>query len=64
MHLDSEGTSADPGPYWVSSLPWMKDKTELIDNKPAVLGVMNSTMRKLGKDPVGKRFMSLNFLTW
>ena len=55
MHLDQKGSVDDPGPYWVSSLPWILDKTELIDNKPAVLGVMNSTMRKLSKDPEWKK---------
>ena len=55
MHLDQEGSANDPGPYWVSSLPWTLDKAELIDNKPAVLGVMNSTIRKLSKDPKWKK---------
>ena len=51
MHLDLEGSSIDPGPYWVSRLPWILDKNKLTNNKPAVLGVMNSTMRKLSRDP-------------
>ena len=54
MHLDKVGTEDDPGPYWVSSLPWNIDKETLVDNKAAVLGVMNSTKRKLDKDPTWK----------
>ena len=54
MHLDSVGTEDDPGPYWVSSLPWNIDKDTLVDNKAAVLGVMNSTRRKLDRDPTWK----------
>ena len=45
------GTEKDPGPYWTTKLPWRIDRTELIDNKPAVLGVMNTTKKKLAKDP-------------
>ena len=55
MYLDQEGSVNDPGPYWVSSLPWTLEKAVLIDNKPAVLGVMNSTMRKLSRDTEWKR---------
>ena len=54
MHLDSEGTVVDPGPYWVSKLPWTLDRNKLVDNRPAVLGVMNSTLKKLGRDPSWK----------
>ena len=62
MHLDSKGTASDPGPYWVSSFPWIRDKTELIDNKPAVLGVMNSTMKKLSRDPAWKEIYEAQLL--
>ena len=51
MHLDEKGTKEDPGPYWVTKQPWIVDKENLVDNKPAVLGVMNSTKRKLDKEP-------------
>ena len=51
MHLEEEGTVDDPGPYWETLQPWIIDKKVLVDNKPAVLGVMNSTMRKLNKEP-------------
>ena len=51
MHLEKEGTENDPGPYWETFQPWIIDKTDLVDNKPAVLGVMNSTLRKLNKEP-------------
>ena len=54
MHLDQVGTPEDPGPYWVSSLPWTIDKATLVDNRAAVLGVMNSTRRKLERDPMWK----------
>ena len=51
MEYDVEGTKEDPGPYWRVSYPWDVDRHSLPDNKPAVLGVMNSTARKLEKDP-------------
>ena len=51
MHLEEKGTENDPGPYWETFQPWVIDKTELVGNKPAVLGVMNSTMKKLNKEP-------------
>ena len=41
----------DPGPYWRTSYPWNIPKEDLIDNYQAVLGVMNSTTKKLNKDP-------------
>ena len=50
MYLDVKGTLIDPGPYWVSNLPWSIEKGDLTNNKSAVLGVMDSTIRKLGKD--------------
>ena len=46
---DEKGTDDDPGPYWRTKLPWNVDRNELADNKPAVLGVMNATKRKLQK---------------
>ena len=48
---DEKGTEEDPGPYWRTKLPWNIDKMELVDNKPAVIGVMNATKRQLQKDP-------------
>ena len=48
---DEKGVEDDPGPYWRTKLPWNIDKMELADNKPAVLGVMNATKRRLQKDP-------------
>ena len=48
---DEEGVEDDPGPYWRTKLPWNIDKMELADNRPAVLGVMNATKRRLQKDP-------------
>ena len=55
MVLDTVGTEVDPGPYWVSELPWTIDKSKLINNKPAVLGVMQSTITKLSKDPLWRK---------
>ena len=54
MKYDVIGTDSDPGPYWRVDYPWTVNKSELVDNKPAVLGVMNSTARKLNKDPSWK----------
>ena len=51
MYLDKVGTEKDPGPYWVTRFPWIKNKEDLPYNKSAVLGVMNSTRRKLDKEP-------------
>ena len=51
LSYDVKGTREDPGPYWRASYPWLLPKEDLIDNKPAVLGVMNATARKLSKDP-------------
>jgi len=51
MFLDMDGTSDDPGPYWRTRYPWNIPKEDLVDNYAAVLGVMNSTARKLDKDP-------------
>ena len=50
MRYDKGGTSDDPGPYWRISYPWTIPKGELVENKPAVLGVMNATAKKLDKD--------------
>ena len=41
MYFKEQGTSKDPGPYWVTKQPWKVNKETLVDNKPAVLGVMN-----------------------
>ena len=48
--LDTVGTEVDPGPYWVSELPWTVDRYKLINNKPALLGVIRLTIKKLDKD--------------
>ena len=37
------GMTADPGPYWRTSYLWNVDKHLLIDNLPAVKGVMEAT---------------------
>ena len=50
LTYNEEGTFEDPGPYWETSLPWAKDKHEIVDNRAAVLAVMNSTKQKLKKD--------------
>ena len=50
MVLDKVGTEEDKGPFWVSKFPWTVDKSILINNKAAVLGVMNSTLRKLERN--------------
>ena len=47
---DETGTDTDPGPYWRTRLPWNIDRNELVDNKAAVIAVMNSTKRKLKRD--------------
>ena len=47
---DEKGTEHDPGPYWRTKPPWNVDRMQLVHNKPAVLGVMNATKRKLQKD--------------
>ena len=51
MVYEPEGTPSDPGPYWRTKYPWNIDRHKLIDNLPAVLGVMQATKRKLKKDP-------------
>ena len=51
MTYKPEGTSSDPGPYWRTKYPWNVDRHKLIDNLPAVLGVMQATKCKLKKDP-------------
>ena len=51
LEYDPIGTEADPGPYYVTKFPWIKEKTSLPNNLPAVLGVMNATKRKLKQDP-------------
>ena len=50
LSYNKEGTAEDPGPYWETSLPWIKDRHDMADNKAAVLAVMNCTKRKLKKD--------------
>ena len=51
LRYDPIGTEADPGPYYVTKFPWLKDKNTLPNNLSAVLGVMNATKRKLKQDP-------------
>ena len=51
LHYNENGTASDPGPYWETKLPWNVEKSELIDNKAAVIAVMKSTKRKLRRDP-------------
>ena len=51
MYLEEQGTVMDPRPYWVTKQPWKVSKETLVDNKPAVLGVMNSTKAKLNRKP-------------
>ena len=51
MKYDKEGTTDDPGPYWRVTYPWLIPKQNLPDNRTAVMGVMNSTARKLSRDP-------------
>ena len=50
MVLDKIGTKSDPGPYWVTKQLRIKDRDTMVDNKSAVLGIMNSTLRKLYKN--------------
>ena len=50
LSYNKEGTAEDPGPYWETSLPWIKDRHDMADDKAAVLAVMNCTKRKLKKD--------------
>ena len=50
MEYDKTGTETDPGPYWRIAYPWDINKHSLPNNKPAVMGVMKSTVRKLKKD--------------
>ena len=51
MVLDKKGTDRDYQPYWVTKQPWIKDRKMMVDNKSAVIGIMNSTLRKLNKNP-------------
>ena len=50
LKYEPQGTTADPGPYWRTSYPWNVDKHQLINNLPAVKGIMEATKRKLKKD--------------
>ena len=52
LSYNETGSEYDPGPFWETKLPWNIEKSELVDNKPAVIAVMNSTKRKLAKDPM------------
>ena len=51
MFLEEQGKVTDPGPYWVTKQPWKVSKETLVDNKPAVLRVINSTKAKLNRKP-------------
>ena len=51
LRYDHVGTETDPGPYYVTKFPWIKDKTKLPNNLVAVMGVMKATKRKLQQDP-------------
>ena len=51
MTLDKKGTKSNSRPYWVTRQPWIQDGETLINNRDAVLGIMNSTLRKLCKNP-------------
>ena len=50
MRHDVEGTPEDPGSYWRIRFPWIINKNELVENKAAVIGVMNATLKKLERD--------------
>ena len=50
LYYNETGSQFDPGPYWETKLPWNVEKSQLVDNKAAVIAVMNATKRKLGKD--------------
>ena len=52
MYLDEKGTEEYPGPHWVAHLPWKINKELLTDNKPAVMAVLWSTLRRLEENPV------------
>ena len=52
LTYDPVGNETDSGPYWRSVLPWQVDKKVLGNNKSVVLGTMNATLRKLGRDPM------------
>ena len=55
MRYNKEGTVSDPGPYWRVRFPWVVPKEELVFNKSAVLGVMNTTAKKLVKDSTWRK---------
>ena len=50
MVLDKVGTEEDPGPYWRTTYPWIVPREDLVNNEPAVRGVMMSTLKKLKRD--------------
>jgi hypothetical protein len=62
MRLDPEGTKTNPGPYWVSKLPWTRKKEDMISNRHAVLRVMNITKRKLAKNNKWKQVYKSHLL--
>ena len=51
LTYEPEGTEGDPGPYWHTSYLWNLDKSQLVNNLPAVKGVMEATKRKLQRNP-------------
>ena len=57
---DRAGSQEDLGLYWVTCQPRMVDKGSLVNNRIVVLGVSNSTVRKLEKRPVSDRFMRIS----
>ena len=55
LEYDAIGTQADPGPYFRSSLPWEIDKSNLGNNRSAVLGTLNATLKRIEKDPIWRK---------
>ena len=55
LTYDELGTKEDPGPYWRARLPFVLPRDKLVDNKAAVIGVMNATAKKLGKEPAWRK---------
>ena len=51
LTYESEGMPSDPGPYWQTSYQWNVDKSQLVNNLPAVKGVMEATKKKLKRNP-------------
>ena len=50
MRHDKEVNPYHPGLCRIIQIYWIVDKNELIENKAAVVGVMNATLRKLERD--------------